>query len=202
MNDSNSNGKPVLQRTFKAELELREGRILEGCCVPYGEAAKVQDLIGPDTLGPPYYELFEPGAFRKQLRAADKLELNYEHRDDLASSIGVCRELLEQSSGLYGVFQLHRGPFGDQALELVRSGVLWGFSVDFEDQFRHWQRTPENTVVRQNCRLRHVALTRSPAYQGAQVLAMRSRAELEAAFELPHVDDEQLERLRAVGVRV
>ena len=58
----------ILTRTFLMPLEEKEGRILEGCCVPYGEAARVCD--SPEQ--PAYYEMFEPGAFRKQLNAADK----------------------------------------------------------------------------------------------------------------------------------
>ena len=114
----------VHTRSFEAPLEAKEGRIVEGCCVPYGEAAKVCD-----DGGVPYYEVFEPGAFRKQLRAASRLELRYEHRDDLASAIGVCRSLHEEASGLFGAFAIHRGAFGDQALELIHEGILPGFSI-------------------------------------------------------------------------
>jgi len=50
----------VLTRTFPLKLERSgDGRTLEGCCVPYGEAAKVTD-DGVTT----YYEVFEPGASR------------------------------------------------------------------------------------------------------------------------------------------
>ena len=193
-----TNGKPILQRTFRAELESKDGRILEGCCVPYGEAQRVRD----SEDGPEYYELFEPGAFRRQLKAADKLELRYEHRDDLAHSIGVCRALYEEAAGLFGTFAVHAGAFGDQALELVRSGILPGFSIGFSDRFTHWKRTAEGTVVRQNCELHEVSLVRVPAYDKALVTTIRSRAELAAELELPEVDEEQLERLRSVGIEV
>ena len=190
--------KPVLTRAFQAQLETREGRIVEGCCVPYGEASKVADP--PNFV--PYYELFEPGCFRKQLRAADKIELRYEHRDSLGDCIGVCRELHEEASGLYGTFSIHRGAFGDQALELVREGILPGFSIGFTDRFTQWKRTTEGTVVRSNCQLHDVSLVRSPAYTGAVVLATRSRTEILGDFNLPAVDESQLEGLRAVGIEI
>jgi uncharacterized protein len=193
-----TNGKPILQRTFQAPLEAKEGRILEGCCVPYGEAQKVRDA--PD--GPAYYEVFQPGAFRKQLKAADKLELRYEHRDELAHSIGVCRALHEEASGLYGEFKIHDDPLGDRALNMVREGILPGFSVSFWDTFTHWKRNAEGAIERMDCRLDHVALVRQPAYVGALVTGMRSREELLGEIELPEVADEQLERLRAVGIQV
>lgn len=188
----------VLHRTFTASLENTDGRLIEGCCVPYGEAARVRDYDD----GPTYFEAFEPGAFRRQLKASDKLELRYEHRDDLAHSIGVCRHLYEEASGLYGTFAVHAGAFGDQALELVRSGILPGFSVGFRDRFTHWKRTAEGTVLRSNCHLDEVSLCRSPAFAGAAVTAVRSRREWEEALELPTVADAQLERLRAIGVSV
>lgn len=187
----------VHARSFEAPLEAKEGRIVEGCCVPYGQAAEVAD---PGSA--PYWEVFEPGAFRKQLRAASRLELRYEHRDDLAHSIGICRSLHEESSGLFGEFAIHRGAFGDQALELVREGILPGFSVLFIDRFRHWQRTKEGTVVRSNCELHEVSLCRAPAYSGALVTGVRSREALARALEIPTIDDAQLERLRAIGIEV
>ncbi|HKE76618.1 MAG TPA: HK97 family phage prohead protease, partial [Acidimicrobiales bacterium] len=147
-----------------------------------------------------YWEVFEPGCFRKQLQAAERIELRYEHRDDLAHSVGVCRSLHEEAGGLFGTFAIHAGAFGDQALELVRSGILPGFSVSFRDRFTHWRRTSDGTVVRQNCELREVSLVRAPAYTGALVTATRSRAEIEAEFDLPPIDAAQLDRLRAVGI--
>ena len=188
----------VMQRMFETQLEHKEGRIIEGCVVPYGKAERVSDEGGPT-----YFEVFEPGAFRKQLRAAARIELRYEHRDQtIGDSLGICRELTEESSGLYGLFTIHRGAFGDQALELIREGVLPGFSVGFEDRFTHWQRTAEGTVVRSNCLLREVSLCRTPAYSGALITATRSRDEALAAFDVPTIDDEQCDRLRAVGITI
>jgi HK97 family phage prohead protease len=192
------NARPVMQRTFKAPLEAKEGRILEGCCVPYGEAQKVRD----SPSGPAYFEVFEPGAFAKQLRAADKVELRYEHRDGLADSVGICRALYEEAHGLFGTFAVHAGAFGDQALELVRSGILPGFSIEFEDRFSHWKRNAQGAVIRSKCLLHHVALVRNPAYSSALITAQRSREALLEDLELPQPDDEQLERLRAVGIAV
>jgi len=192
----------VMQRSFAAELEAKDGRMVEGCLVPYGEAARVQDHNEDGSLSSPYFEVFEPGAFRKQLRAAARLELRYEHRTDLLSSVGVCRSLHDESAGLFGAFRVHEGAVGDQTLELVREGILPGFSVEFMDRFRNWQRTPEGTVVRRNCELLSVGLTRTPAYAQALVAAVRSRADFEAEHELPPIDEAQLERLRQLGVNV
>jgi HK97 family phage prohead protease len=190
--------KPVLRRTFTAPLEAKEGRIVEGCCVPYGEASKVRD--GPD--GPAYYEVFEPGAFSRQIRAADKLELRYEHRDGLEDSVGVCRALHEEAHGLFGTFAVYDDELGNRALNMVRSGILKGLSIEFSDRFTHWKRNAQGAVVRQKCLLHHVALVREPAHAGALVTAVRSREQMLGEIDLPEVPDEQLERLRAVGITV
>jgi len=186
-----------LRRSFGVELTESEGRIVEGCLVPYGEATKVQD----DPMQAPYFERFEPGAFRKQLGAASRIELDYEHGQDLASSIGIGRSLTDEAAGTFGAFKIHAGAFGDQALELVREGILRGFSELFVDRFVH-PRVEAGVVVRSSCQLLRVALCRAPAYRGALVTGMRSRREWETELELPTVDDGQAERLRALGIEV
>jgi HK97 family phage prohead protease len=187
--------RPVLRRTFQAPLEAKEGRVLEGCCVPYGEASKVSD-----GGGPAYWEEFLPGAFSKQLNAANRIELRYEHRDGLADSVGVCRSLSEEAHGLFGTFAIHNGAFGDQALELVRAGILPGFSIEFSDDWSHPKRRADGTVERRRCTLYGVGLVRQPAHAGALVVAVRSRQELLGDIEIPEVSDELAERLRSVGV--
>lgn len=188
--------RPVLQRTFRAELQPGEGRTLEGCCVPYDQPARVRDAGGP-----PYTEVFEYGAFRKQVRAADRVRLRFEHGSDIHHRIGRCCELQETAGGLYGTFAIHPGPFGDQALELVRAGELTGFSVGFTDRFERWRRLEDGTVVRSSCSLHEVSLCEEPAYPGALITAQRSRAQLAEEYGLPAPPpDEQVERLRALGV--
>lgn len=189
----------VMRRTFTAPLQTDDdGRIVEGCVVPYGEAQKVRDA--PD--GPSYFEVFEPGCFAKQLRAADRIELRYEHGEGLADSVGIGRSLADEAHGLFGAFRIHRSAFGDQALELVRSGILPGFSVEFTDRFSHWRRNAAGAIVRTKCILHSVGLVRVPAFDAAVVTAVRSRQELLPDLELPEIDTAQAERLRAVGIEV
>lgn len=195
------NAEEILHRTFPLKLERTgaDRRTLEGCCVPYGEAALVTDDDGKTT----YYEAFEPGAFTRNLRAAARIELRYEHRDGLADIIGRAVELSEEGSGLYGSFRVFDGAFGDQALTLVDEGVLPGLSVGFVSKRRGGVRqTAEGTVIRDLCHLEEVSLCRTPAYDRAVITARRSASMLRAELELPAVADEQLERLRAVGIEL
>ena len=61
----------------------------------------------------------------------------------------------------------------------------------------------EGTVVRDNCRLHEVSLCREPAYAKALVMAVTVKtANGCKELEIPTLDDEQKERLRAVGIEV
>lgn len=190
----------VIHRTFPLRLERSgDGRTLEGCCVPYGEASKVTD-DGVTT----YYEVFEPGCFRRNLRAANRIELRYEHRDGLGDIVGRAVELSEEGSGLYGSFRVFDGAVGDQALNLVAEGILPGLSVGFVPLRRGGERrTADGSVVRDYCHLEEVSLCRKPAFDRAVVTQVRSAAALRTELELPgRPADEELERLRAVGVEL
>ncbi len=189
----------VLVRTFPLRLERTgDGRTLEGCCVPYGEASKVTD-DGVNT----YYEVFEPGAFARNLKAASRIELRYEHGDNMLDIVGRALELTEEASGLYGSFRVFDGHVGDHALTLVEEGVLPGLSVGFIPKRRGGERrTAEGTIVRDLCHLHEVSLCRQPAYDRAVVTSIRSATAMRAELALPEVVDEQIERLRAIGIEV
>jgi HK97 family phage prohead protease len=189
----------VLHRTFPLKLERSgDGRTLEGCCVPYGEASLVTD-DGVTT----YYEVFEPGAFSRNLKAAERVELRFEHGNGMLDIVGRAKELSEEGSGLYGSFRVFDGYVGDHALRLVEEGVLPGLSVGFVPKRRGGERrTPEGSVIRDFCHLAEVSLCRTPAYDRAVITAVRSASAMRVELALPEVVDEQVERLRAVGVRI
>jgi hypothetical protein len=189
----------ILHRTFPLRLERSsDGRTLEGCAVPYGEAAEVDDGRGR------YYEVFEVGAFTRNLKAPARIELRFEHRDGLTDIVGRALELSEEASGLYGSFRVFGGPIGDHALELIEEGVLPGLSVGFVPLRRGTpKRTAEGTIVRDLCHLEEVSLCRRPAYDRAVITQVRSATVLRRELELPEPPPEpHLERLRAVGIEV
>lgn len=194
-----SANETVLRRTFPMKLERSgDGRTLEGCCVPYGEAARVSD-DGVTT----YYEVFEPGAFTRNLKAPGRIELRFEHGEAMLDIVGRASDLSEESSGLYGSFRVFDGMVGDHALRLVEEGVLPGLSVGFMPKRRGGdRRTAEGTVIREYCHLAEVSLCRKPAYDRAVVTTVRSAAVMRRELELPPVSDEQLERLRAIGIEL
>jgi len=183
-----------IRRNFAVTLERAatgDDRLVGGCCVPYNRPTKVSDG------GPPYMEMFVPGVFGHQLGAAHSVELRYQHQDDLLSRIGHGVNLEERADGLWGTFRVFAGTPGDQALALVDAGLLTGLSIF--GTVRRSARGSDGTVVRQRVDLEHVGLVDTPAYGEARVALRRSRAD----FDLPELpDDEQLARLRAVGITI
>lgn len=183
----------TIQRDFRVTLQRTGGdeRTLGGRCVPYNVAANVSD-DGQTT----YREMFAAGAFGRQVNAPHRVELRYRHGAGLLERVGKATQLEEREDGLWGMFHVRDGVLGDQALALVDDGFLTGLSVSGR-AIRSTNR--DGVVVRERVHLDEVSLCETPAYAGAKVSVRRSRLELHVP-EPP--SNEQLERLRAVGIRV
>lgn len=182
----------ILRRFVQVEAPAAEGRTLEGLCVPYNVATRVQD-----PGGPAYDEIFAPGAFARAGRAPNRVHLRFEHRDGLTDRIGRALELRETEPGLFGSFQVVGGMIGDHALALVDEGMVAGFSVGFVPLGRQ-RRNEDGAVVRTRCHLEDVSLVPEPAYQGTEVI---HRALARGDYELPPGPlEDQLARLRSIGI--
>jgi phage head maturation protease len=116
----------LMRRTFETAVTASEGdgRTIEARIVPYNVEAIVVDLP-PAGDGIPYPEVFVPGAFERQLRAADRVKvwLNFEHEVGLRGIVGHGTELHDGEDGLYGTFRVHENADGDKALSMVRDGL-------------------------------------------------------------------------------
>ena len=121
-----SETQEVLRRFVQLDEAHAEGRILEGLCVPYNVPSLVKD-----PGGPPYDEVFAPGAFNRAIKAPNRVHLRFEHRDGLTDRIGRALNLEETDAGLWGRFKVVGGMIGDHALALVDEGMVAGFSVGF-----------------------------------------------------------------------
>jgi HK97 family phage prohead protease len=176
----------LLIRTFPVELALGDGRTLEGRCVPYGVEAPVADP------GQTYQrEMFVRGAFTRALRTPKRVLINFEH--NIATPGGHAQALEEREDGLWGSFEIHDGPAGDELLTMHRAGVAEFFSIGFMPIGRG--RRKGDLVVRTHGHLDHVALVREAAYTGTEALA-RDRDEI--TFERPERDQRLDERLAAL----
>jgi len=195
--------RPVIVRTYQADITDADGRSIVGRIVPYGEVASVADH--PD--GRRYREGFVGGAFRRNTQAPNRVLLDFEHGRGLADKVGHGTELVERDDGLHGVFRTTEAGNGPLALELVNAGVLTGFSVECE-VFRSTRRS-DGVVLRTSCNLLGVALCRDPAYDGARVEAVRTAVDVDVEvdhveFDLgamrPARDDSLDDRLRSLGL--
>jgi HK97 family phage prohead protease len=157
----------TITRAFPAELTAGDGRTILGRCVPYD----VPTLVADDT-GPPYLESWRRGAFRRIARDAPRVRLVYEHHETIGDVIGHAVELHETDGGLDAVFRAIGAP-GEQALELIRAGVVRGLSIQAIIPPSGSRTRADGVVERTLASLRHVALTATPAYADAVVTATR-----------------------------
>jgi HK97 family phage prohead protease len=142
------------------------GRTIYGLAVPYGVPAEVNDGFGP------YREQFAPGAFTRSINERGaKVKLFTQH-ETRKLPIGRAAELSERADGLHVAFSVARTRDGDEALELVSSGVVDGFSIGFAPVRE--RRESDRTVTRLEASLREVSLVHSPAYADALVGGVRS----------------------------
>lgn len=192
----------VLVREFDAAITGGDGRTVEMRIVPFGERAVLRDGLGGVPVGEPYEEEWMPGCFDKQLRAADKVFLNFEHDGRLAGIIGRGMQLRSASDGYHGSFRLLNGPDSDKALELVHEGVLAGASIEVPMRTVRSQRSRDGVIQRLKGHLDAVALCRRGAFSGAVVTAVRE-AEMEIiddAYLAPDIDRDLAERCGRLGI--
>lgn len=184
--------RAFLVREYAAELTPGDGRTVDVRIVPYGSPTTVDDGRGS------YREEFVAGAFEGQLRAANRVLVNFEHHQGIQNIVGHGKALRDGPDGLYGSFGIHETADGDKTLMLVREGVLDGVSLEFLP--KKSVRTAAGVVQRVKAHLRAIALCRSPAYEGASVLAVRESSIIDEELLPVAPDPELLERCRRLGL--
>lgn len=185
--------RPVLVRTYETIEIAADGRNLEILCVPFNTPAIVGDP--PDYK--PYREEFLHGAFAGATKAPNRVLLDFEHQTAMHGVLGHGAELTERADALYGRFRVTEHPDGDKALALVRDDVLKGASIMFKPL--RSVRTPEGVVQRVKAHLDRVSLCRIPAFEQAQVLAVRE-APPAAFIQVPVMPEHLTQRLAELGV--
>jgi HK97 family phage prohead protease len=198
-----SDEQTTLVREVSVDLEAEgDGRTLIARLVPYNEIATVSDG------GAPYQEMFLPGAFKSQMRAAHRIKafLNFRHRQGLEDQIGYAKSIDDREDGLHGHLRVLDGPDGDKALEFLNAGVLDKLSVEFQPLK---DRIVNGVVQRVSARLVGVGLVPEGSYPSATVLAVREQTEDDddedevGTIEPPTpLGDEMIARLQRLGVRV
>jgi hypothetical protein len=163
----------TLERVAAPDVHLRsDGRTVFGIVVPFNAETRVDDGDGKG----PYTEIIRQGAFAKTIRErGDRIKLVLNHDKVNRLPVGVGRQLEEQPSGLYGEFHISDTREGNDALTLVRDGVVDAFSVGFNPIIPgpHDPLPRSKIVERTEVRLDHAALVGFPAYDDARVLGIR-----------------------------
>jgi len=155
------------RRNYDATLEVRsdgDGRTVIGIAVPYDKEQRIN---------PGLVEVFRKGVFRDVTRAANRVKLLFQHKTD--SPIGRATMLEERDEGLYGEFRISKTEAGDEALELIRDGVLSNLSVGFQPL----RDEKKNGIVnRLKAHLAEVSLVTFGAYgDAANIVAVRNEIE-------------------------
>lgn len=155
----------VESRLFPSVLEVRaggDGRTISGLVVPFGEVFEAGQLR----------ERFVKGSFARTIaeRGPSRVKLLQQHDED-SFPIGAATVLREDSGGLYGHFRIATTPRGDEALALIKDGILDGLSVGF---IPIASRNNGGVTERTEVSLRHVGLVDDPAYNTARVHSIRS----------------------------
>jgi HK97 family phage prohead protease len=197
--------RAVAIRRLETEITAGDGRTVSFRIAPFGEVAVSADGLGGVPRGVPYQEQLMPGLYDKQLRAANRVLLNFEHQQGIGGIVGHGLELRKESDGYHASFRIHENPDGDKTLNLVKEGVLRGASV--ESYWLKSIRSASGVVQRVKAHLEAVAVCREGAYPGAVLTGLRSGEipdDILLDEELLPVspNPDLLARCRALGIRV
>ncbi len=156
-----------------AQLEVRaaeQGHLIRVRVMPYGAVT-----TRADNGGRP--ERFRAHAFGNVAATDAKIRLVDENHAKNRRPVGLASAFADREDALYGDFRMYDTPEGRGALENVREGTYGGVSVGFVA-------TDEVMVdgIREirAAQLHHVSLVDTPAYADAEILEVRSAAEVYA----------------------
>jgi HK97 family phage prohead protease len=167
-------------RSFEAmDLDVKPDGLVEGLIVPWMRPTEVVETIGDRPVS--YREQFARGSLDRAMRAPGRVGLAFGHSDRFADRLGFGISLRDSEEGAVMEWQLYRSTM-DKAMDVLGSSHR-GLSMTFRTLRPQYgvQERDGALVTREQVHLRYVAATDCPAYEDAQVLALRDRAaELEA----------------------
>lgn len=178
----------LLHRELQDALELRhddagEGRTVRLRIVPWGVVAPKATLergaVGPETFARGAFDGVDPSRVTIESGA---------HGGPLVGR-GLALEQLEDAAYLDA--SIARTVAGDELLELARAGVYRDVSVAFAPRAGGSRRRRDGVTERTAADLRRVAILERGAYEGAQLVHIRSEDNVTAPDELqaPSLDD-------------
>ena len=179
---------PIEFRTAET-LDVRfPDRTIELVAVPYDEECVAEHR------GRLIIETIAPGAFDGVERRANRVKVNRDH--DRERSVGRAVALHPtRPEGLVSELRIARTPLGDETLELAADGVL-DASVGFAVFPGHDEWSEDRSRRRcTKCWLSHIAMVAEPAYESANILAVRHVTATPPDSDTPNLDAIRLAQL-------
>lgn len=156
------------RRAWRAEVSA-DGRTISGIAVPYDNATVIAER------GRVFEERFAPGAFDDSIaKRGSRIPVLLMH-DDRALPVGRPVGFRSTPDGLVMDARISDTTDGNDALTLVRDGVLSGLSVGFSipDGGDIWSEDrSQRTITRAN--LHEVSIVNFPAYDDARIESVRA----------------------------
>jgi HK97 family phage prohead protease len=157
-----------LRSSTITDVDTRQ-RLIDLVAVPWEEEGEVM------WRGESWREVFVRGAFDGIEDHAGRVPVNHEHVR--GQTIGKVLKFTNGDRGLFGTVQVGRTDLGNDILNLAEDDML-SASVGFRIG------KPSDVQIHRASRLRrvmkayidHLAMTESPVYAGAQVLAVRAES--------------------------
>lgn len=188
--------------TVQVAVELREAsvaevkyaqRLIEVIAVPYERPAKIR------YRGQTWNEVFERGAFDGIESRQGKVRANRDH--DRTRTVGkVVNFWPSRSEGLVAEVRIAQTTLGDETLALADEDML-SASIGFGIKRGSDEVLEKRTMTRRIRRafLDHLSFVESPAYDDAQILAVRDPRETDSgltlAADLPKLETPDLDEL-------
>jgi HK97 family phage prohead protease len=159
----------LLHRRMAVTADVRpKAREIDVLAVPYNSPAEVWDPFENRR----YSESIAPDAFRAVKRRPNQVKVLRDH--DTHRLIGSCRAVHpNRPDGLHATMKIAPTELGNESLALAEDGALHvsvGFLPDLA--FDEWTKD-RSAVVRHACELWEISLVPFPAYEEADVLAVR-----------------------------
>ena len=201
MSDRNSGGMmdqaEAVGQDRKAPVEIRtaavanidaEERIVTMIAIPYEQATTVP------FRGEVWNEIVERGAFAGIENSSHTYRVNRDH--DKRRLVGkIVNYYPDRPEGLVVDAYISKTELGDETLQLAKDGILGasvGMAIRSTDQVLDRSKGGRTRRIKRAF-LDHLALVPDPAYQGAEVLAVRndtlSEEELESAILTPRMNE-------------
>lgn len=143
-----------------------EGRTVSGLAIPFSSPS---ELI--QEYGKTFYESIAPGAFDESIKTRDVYAfLLHDSKQPLASTRSKTLTLDNSNDGLRFSFSLPDTSYANDALALIRSGVLRGMSFGFAPgKTRQTTLNGKPHLIREKATLKEISIVYAPAYEKTSV---------------------------------